>query len=711
MLAVLAATWNDPEQSEEKIASRSRGAELLSQFSPLIIPAIVFPLVFSIAQERLLWAVLLGMVSFAAASVRLFLVQNQLLVSSRHLQDSLALLQGIMEGASDVIFVKDLQGRFLMINSAGARNLGRRVDELIGKGTLEVFGPEVGRRIAEHDRAVRQSGGVQTYEELVSVAGVSRIYLTTKTPYRDSDGHMIGLLGIARDITDRKLAEEEFRQSQQRLRIHFEHTPLAVVEWDTEFRVTAWNSSAERIFGYSCREAVGQHGSFVFPPQIRPHLDQMWHDLLKQKEGNRSTSENITKDGRTISCEWDSTPLVDGSGRVLGVASLVQDITERVAVEQKLRQSQKMEAIGRFAGGIAHDFNNLLTVINGYSQLLLTHDALPDQSRRQLDRIHQAGVRAGGLTQQLLAFSRKQVFTPRNVNLNDAVREIVSMLEPIVGEDIRITTSLAPDLGLTLVDPDQMHQVLMNLALNGRDAMPHGGDLLIETSNQDLGASSMGGRPEVTPGSYIQLAVSDSGVGMDAPTRERIFEPFFTTKSMGGGTGLGLAMVHGIVRQSGGWIFVDSGPGQGTTFKIHLPRVDTPVIAERGRREDQRTLTGRETILVVEDNEAVREFTVELLRELGYRVLKAANAEEALRLAEQERAIDLMITDVVMPGMTGPQLATHLQSVKEGIRVLYASGYTEDVVGHRGVLDPGFQYIPKPFSPEALAAKVREVLA
>jgi len=478
ILVVIAATWDGAEQSSlENIESPGSSMQLLAQFSPLLVPAIVFPLVLRIAQEQFLWSVFLVMVSFAAASGRLFMVQTQLLHSSQELQKNLSLLQGITEGTTDSIFVKDLQGRYLMINSAGARLLARKVEEVIGKDDTELFTAENGREIMAGDRKVVESGKTQTYEEIGVAAGVARTYLSTKGPYRDSNGQIIGLLGICRDITENKKAEEEIRKAEQRLRIHVEHTPLGVIEWDPQFRVAAWNAAAERIFGFSREEAIGQHASFTVAPAFRQHVDQVWQGLLEQKGGERSTNDNTTKDGRTISCEWYNTPLVDESGQVLGVASLVQDVTERVALEERLRQSQKMEAIGRLAGGVAHDFNNLLTVIMGYSQIL--RDGLPTESRLKdaTAQIRSAADRAAGVTRQLLAFSRKQVLSPRVIDLNNIMMNLDTMLRRLIGEDIEVLTVPGRNLGTVKADPGQIEQVIMNLALNARDAMPGGGKL------------------------------------------------------------------------------------------------------------------------------------------------------------------------------------------------------------------------------------------
>ena len=711
LLVVLASTWNEESPAMNSADSSPPSLQLLAQFSPLLIPAIVFPLVLRIAQEQFLWSFFLVMVSFVGASGRLFVVHRQLLSSSRELARNLALLQGITEGTTDAVFVKDLQGRYLMINSAGARFVGRTIEEVLGRDDSDWFPAEAARAIRLRDEELAQSGLAQTYEEVLSANGVSRVFLATKGPFRDTNGEVIGLLGICRDITDRKRAEEEIRKSQQKLRIHFEHTPLAVVEWDLEFRVTAWNPSAERIFGYTREEAMGQHASFTIPAQFREHVDQVWQALLKQSGGTRSTNDNITKSGRHISCEWYNTPLVDDSGRVLGVASLVHDVTDRVALEDRLRQSQKMEAIGRLAGGVAHDFNNLLTVILGYAQILA--DGVPAGSRLgdSTGQIKSAAERAAGITRQLLAFSRKQVLSPRILNLNDTMMNLDSLLRRLIGEDIEVLTVPENDLGSVKADPGQIEQVIMNLALNARDAMPHGGKLTLETANAQLDETYATEHQPITPGRYVMLAVSDTGEGMSPEVQARIFEPFFTTKEVGKGTGLGLSTVYGIVKQSGGYIWVYSEPGGGTTFKIYFPSVDQAAEVLGADRRTGNGMRGTETILLVEDDPQLRQLSSSVLAHCGYRMLVANGPEEGLMIARaNQKDIRLLITDVVMPGMNGRQLAEQILQASPNMKVLYISGYTNNAIVHYGVLDKGLWFLPKPFTLAALMSKVREVL-
>jgi nitrogen-specific signal transduction histidine kinase len=403
----------------------------------------------------------------------------------------------------------------------------------------------------------------------------------------------------------------------------------------------------------------------------------------------------------------------------MGFRGVIRDITERkqteeemAAVQEQFRQSQKMEAVGQLAGGIAHDFNNLLTVIHGYSELILT--SLDENSRLRQDvrEIIHASERASSLTRQLLAFSRKQILQPKVLDLNAHVSNMDKMLRRMIGENIELMTLLAKDLGRTKADPGQIEQVILNLAVNARDAMLNGGKLTIETANIEFDENYARSHIGVTPGHYVMLSVSDTGVGIAREVKERIFEPFFTTKEKGKGTGLGLSTVFGIIQQSGGNIWVYSEPGLGTTFKIYLPRIEEDIELLKPSAVSTKPLQGSETILLVEDEEIVRKLACTILQKNGYKVLEAPNGEEALRIVQGKNGnpIHLLVTDVVMPGMSGRQLADRLERLRPEMKILYISGYTDNAIVHHGVLDKGMHYIQKPFTVEGLVQKVREVL-
>jgi signal transduction histidine kinase len=393
----------------------------------------------------------------------------------------------------------------------------------------------------------------------------------------------------------------------------------------------------------------------------------------------------------------------------LGV--LIGQLIARKRVEEQLFHSQKVEAIGRLAGGVAHDFNNLLTVITGYSELALAEIPENDRMHPNLEEIRKAAQRAAALTRQLLAFSRQQPVEPKLVDLNGIIKDMERMLVRLIGEDVELSTSLAPHLGRVNADPGQLEQVIVNLAVNARDAMPHGGKLVLETTNIDLDDTYCQSHPEARPVPHVQLSVTDTGTGMDAETQARIFEPFFTTKESGKGTGLGLSTVHGIVKQNGGHLEVYSELGRGTTFKVYLPRSQKSGQTSKIIRPQSKPARGSETILVAEDSESVRKLMKEILRSCGYQVLEADEGSRALDVCDRhEGPIHLLVTDTVMPGMSGPELAQHVRRKKPGIRILLTSGYTERGMSNHGLPEQGHPFLEKPFTVESLTHKVREVL-
>ncbi len=869
------------------------------------------------------------------------------------------LLHATLESNSSAIFVKDLDGRYLVINSAAAHLVGKTPAEIVGKQDDDLLA-EVADRMRASDQRALAAGTPQVYEETLTVAGSPRIYLTTKSPYRDRQGNPRGVIGIARDITERKHAHEALQRGQQYLRAVIENTPeciklvtpdgtlvdinaagLAMLEAETpgevlgrsvyaliapEYRdafralnervcrgekgrllfeivslkgtrrwmethaaplrnpydgrllqlalshdVTerkraedalqasekryralvehSWDlltllaadgtllyvsPASQKHTGYTQEEIAGHNGLDFIHPDDRPAIARLLGEIVHQPGGTIDAQMRVRrKDGAwrwmdatavnllaeptvgaivvnyrditerrlaeqarlrlvaILEATTDYVAMADPEGRLLYAngaarqliglagdeelhdrslwkfftpetaaglreqavpaalrdgawsgetalqgragevvpASLVilahrssdgaleflsmiaRDVRERRRFEQHLRQAQKMEAIGRLAGGVAHDFNNLLTVINGYSEFLLGRLPPGDPARDALREIHKAGGRAATLTRQLLAFSRRQILAPVVLDLNAIITGLEKVLRSLIGEDIDFRTHLAPDLGRVRADPGQVEQVLVALALTARDAMPRGGELVLETRSIDLDNDHARAHPEARPGAYALILVRDTGYGMDAETRAHLFEPFFTTKEVGQGSGLGLAMVYGTVTQSGGHIEVHSEPGRGTTFAIYLPRLPELAPAIESGSGVRRLPQGRETVLLVEDEDGVRMLARLVLQTNGYTVLEARNGREALALAEGDpRRIDLLVTDVVMPQMSGREVADRLQALRPGLRVLFISGYADDAIVHHGVLESGLSFLQKPFTPAALARKIREIL-
>ncbi|MEZ5429533.1 MAG: ABC transporter substrate-binding protein [Pyrinomonadaceae bacterium] len=530
------------------------------------------------------------------------------------------------------------------------------------------------------------------------------------------------LIGYIARVQYKRYRERErglhsLRKSENRLRAIVEAEPECVKVISSDFRLLEMNPAGlKMIEADSLAEAQKAPLIEFLLPEYREEFGRLHRRLLKGEEFQYEYEIKGLR-GTHRWMETHATPLRGEHGEVMLLA-ITRDITEKKEAEKTMRdqgeqilQMQKMEAVGRLAGGIAHDFNNLLTAINGYSDLALMRLSGDDPLLRHLQEIKGAGDRAANLTRQLLAFSRKQIMQPKVLNLNQLISEINKLLLRLIGEDIEITTKLPPDLGWVSADPGQLEQVVVNLAVNARDAMPEGGRLTIETANVVLDKDYAQRHFPVKPGRYVMLAVSDTGTGIEKAEQERIFEPFYTTKEIGRGTGLGLATVHGIVRQSGGDIWVYSELGRGTTFKIYLPRVE----AESDKFQTEVVLpsvsSGNETILLVEDDEVVRGVIISILELGGYQVFVASNGEDALRMADADFGpIQLLLTDVVMPRMSGREVAEQFRKLDPDIRVLYISGYTEDTIVHHGMLDEGIDFLEKPFTPDALLDKVREVL-
>ena len=514
--------------------------------------------------------------------------------------------------------------------------------------------------------------------------------------------------------------ERELREAQARATLRateasyetlVEHAPVGIYRSSPEGRFLSVNAAVVRILGYdAAADVLGLHMARDVYADAAERQRLVERDSYSARQYDNVEATWKRRDGRLLTVQLSVRAVRDAAGRVEYYETFVRDVTDQRRLQQQVLQSQKLEAVGRLAGGIAHDFNNLLTVITSYSDLLLEDLSPGDPKRDDLEQVRKAADGAAALTRQLLAFSRQQVVEPRVVSLNTVVEGLQKILRRVIGEDVELTTTLAPDLGAVRADVGQLEQVLMNLAVNARDAMPTGGRLTIETANVEHDPDYARDQDAAAVRRFAMLAVSDTGCGMDDATKAKIFEPFFTTKEPGKGTGLGLATVYGIVQQAGGFIWVYSEPGHGTSFKIYLPQVDaTAEVAAAAT--GARAPGGTETVLLVEDAAAVRAVTKQVLERHGYAVLEAPDGEAAVRLAQRHRGpIHLLLTDVVMPRVSGRELAEQLARVRPDTRVLYASGYTDDSVVRHGILESGTAYLQKPFSPESLARKVREVL-
>ncbi|HYL55470.1 MAG TPA: response regulator [Gemmatimonadales bacterium] len=508
---------------------------------------------------------------------------------------------------------------------------------------------------------------------------------------------------------ERELAVTALRASEEQYRALFENTPFPMWVFDLETHaLLAVNGAAIAHYGYRREEFLTLKIEDLRPPEDVAALEQ---HLATRPAGYRTTGpwRHRKKDGTIIHVETSGHEIPFGGRRAELV--VIDDITERRRLEEQFRQAQKMEAVGRLAAGVAHDFNNLLTAILGTTDLMIEDLPAEDPDREGLLDIRDAAERAAVLTRQLLTFSRQQVVSPRVLRLNDVITDLVKLLRRLLGEDVTIATTLAADCGSVKADPGQLEQMIVNLSVNARDAMPNGGRLMIETKNVDLDGDYPTDRVTIPAGRYVMLAVTDTGTGMDAKTKARIFEPFFTTKPVGKGTGLGLATVYGVVEQSGGYIWLYTELGHGTSFKIYLPRVDAAQSQAAVDEPAAGSVDGSETVLVAEDEEAVRQIIEKSLEARGYRVLSAGDGGTALeRASAHAGAIDLLVSDVVMPDMNGRELSRRLTEARPNVKTLYLSGYTDDAILHRGVLQEGVAFLQKPFSLRALARKIRQVL-
>jgi len=631
----------------------------------------------------------------------------------RRTEEDLRRVVAIVESSHDAIIGESLEGNILSWNLGAERLYGYSAAEALGKPLSILAPPNQATAILEVLEKVKQGERLEQFETLRMRKDGKQINVAlTVSPIKDAIGKIVGASIIARDITARKRAEEALSRSEARARRLIDSNIIGIAIGDLDGRLLDANNAFLKIVAYTRADVLSgkMRWDTMTPPEYHNSDRQAVDQLRNAGVAAPWEKEFFRKDGSRVSVLIGVTTLATKEEDIECI-SFVIDISERKQLEVQLRQAQKMEAIGRLAGGVAHDFNNLLAVILGYSDVVL--DALPPDhpAVKKVEMIRKVGTSAADLTRQLLSFSRQQMLQPRVLNLRDIVEGTQGLLSCLIGDDIQMSTSLEPSLGYVKADPGQIEQVLVNLIVNARDAMPQGGRVRIEAHNVVLDDSYVEAHKPVIPGPYVMLAVEDAGCGMDQKTQSRVFDPFFTTKEVGKGTGLGLATVYGIVKQSGGYIWVYSELGQGTIFKVYLPRVEQYAQETEPTEPVQLITQNCETILLAEDSASLREMAREYLKSVGYTVLEAASGAEALQKARDfDGTIHLLLTDVIMPAMSGPELAGHMASLRPGIKIIFTSGYTDDAIARQGVLDPAVPFIQKPYRPKALARKIREVL-
>jgi PAS domain S-box-containing protein len=633
------------------------------------------------------------------------------------LEESERRYREIFENAKDAIYVHDLNGRYTLANPAAEELSGYSRDEILQLSVFEMASPEHVELICNSLKQKLTDHAPTTYEiEAIRKDGTRvPVEVSSRLIYRD--GSPIGVLGSVRDISERRRAEEVVRASEQRFRDLVENANDIIFTCDMLGNITSLNRAGERVTGYTAEEALKMNIAQAVSPD---DIAKVRHMLSRKRAADVATVydlELITKSGGRAAVEISSRAILK-DGEAVGVQGIARDITDRQRMEDDLRssqaqlqQSQRLEAVGQLAGGVAHDFNNLLTAIIGYSDFALRKMRANNPIRRDIEEIKKAANRAASLTRQLLAFSRKQILKPEVLDLNLVVGDMHKMLERLIGEDIDLVTTLGSDADQVKADRGQLEQIIMNLVVNARDAMPFGGSVTIETANVVFDEAYTSEHVPVKPGKYVMLAVSDTGLGMDANTQLHIFEPFFTTKELGKGTGLGLSTVYGIVKQSGGFIWVYSELNVGTTFKIYLPSLTELHFDQELISFDADEKSETCTVLLVEDDPLVRNVALRALETAGYRVLESGNGHGALAMAHScDDEIDLLITDVVMPLMGGRELAHELSALHPKTSILFMSGYTDDAVVRHGIMDKDIEYLQKPFTPESLVRRVGEVL-
>lgn len=637
--------------------------------------------------------------------------EDELIKLTGNLKLSVQEHQQVLDNSLDVICQVDEAGRFIQVSAAAKKMWGYEPEELIGRMYMELVHPDDRAKSAQAAIDIMSGQSTNIFENCYQRKDGSVAYMMWSANWSESDKTMFC---VAHDVGRIRQTEEALKDSDANYRnlVESSHAIIYLLQPEPPY-APIYVSPNIVAFGYPVEHWFSQPDVWasIIHDEDRERVLRITRDITKSNLDTELEYRIVGRDG-TIHWVQDKGRFVfDREGNKIGWQGVLLDITKTKQLEEQLRQAQKLESVGRLAGGIAHDFNNMLTAINGYSDLTLRRLKEDDPLRHNIEEIKKAGIRSAALTHQLLAFSRQQILQPKVLSLNRAITDTSDMLQRLIGEDVRLATVLHPKAGQVEVDPGQLSQIIINLAVNARDVMPQGGTLTIETANVFLDPDYARQHATVIPGAYVMMAVSDTGTGMTAETQEHIFEPFFTTKEVGKGTGLGLATVYGIVKQSGGNIMVYSEEGIGTTFKVYLPRVIQQSEAEDTRNTSDELPQGTETILLVEDEDVVRTLTRQILEMCGYTVLEAGNGVEAISLCEKHDChIHLLMTDVVMPQMGGRELSERFAAIYPQMRILFTSGYTDDAVVRHGVIEAGTNFIQKPFTPDALAHKVRAIL-
>jgi len=637
------------------------------------------------------------------------------------------LSSSVVEAIPDAVAAVNQQGLIVQVNSQTESLFGYSRDELIGQ-KIEILVPEQQRsRHGLHREQFHQQPKIRSMGSGLDLYGRRRDgsefpVEISLSPVASAAGVIV--LSAIRDISDRKRIEEELRRANQeleqrksrelrdyqtRIALIVDSSQDAIIGKNLNGMVTHWNKGAEQMYGYTAAEIIGKPVATLAPPERADEIPEILRRIRHGERVEYFESVRITKDKRKLNVSISISPVYDAEGAIVGASTIARNITAQKKVEEQLRQSQKMEAIGRLAGGVAHDFNNLLGIVTACSELL--RNQVDAEGVELIENIRGAAKRGATLTRQLLAFSRRQPIQTQVLDLNDRLKQVSKLLTPLMGDDVEILHLPRSQNAIVEVDPGQLDQIVVNLAVNARDAMPRGGRLILETAVFDFDEAFAREHPSMNAGRYVMLSISDSGMGMDEPTRSRIFEPFFTTKETGKGSGLGLATVYGIVKQSGGHIWVYSELGQGTTFKIYLPSAEKKLETEAESQPD--ALPPRRdgvTVLLAEDEGIMRRLTRRLLEQHGYKVIEAEDGKAAIDgIAASHVPVDLILTDVVMKGMTGPELVLRLMDSYPNMKVVYMSGYTGELVAHQG-LDGGIRLLEKPFTRAALLKILDEVL-